>query len=256
MLSRTTRSGGAAGRAREGSDPAGAAAGGSVVLRGSAPQLRAAALVAAAWRNLGGRLGGEARWTGVRLPALVDVEVLRGWAGLPEGTTVRRWLLEDVSQRTTAERGDGTWGPPAVGLEPGSGARVEDLVAAYDRDLLPARTQSSTRCSYWRTWRFCLTWGVAWNALDRLVPMSVDTLKAITYSLVDCDATPGSITQCTACSACPHHWPVAGSFLHGREDCVRWPGDRAGLRNRSIAKSWSTCWSSNLRRWWTCGISW
>lgn len=198
------------------------------MLRGPAQQLRAAALVAAARRNLGGRLGKEARWTGERLPALVNIDVLRGWAGLPEGAALRRWLLEDVSQMTAVERGNGTWGSLTAGLEPGNGARVEDLVAAYDRDLLPARTQHSTRCAYWRMWRFCLTWGVAWNALDRLVPMSDETLKAITYSLVHCDATPGSITQCW--SAIQHRHRMFGlpAPLAGRGEFSAWA---RGLRS-------------------------
>mmetsp|Transcript_3245 Transcript_3245/g.9171 ORF Transcript_3245/g.9171 Transcript_3245/m.9171 type:complete len:350 (+) Transcript_3245:1501-2550(+) len=113
-------------------------------------------------------------------------------------------------------------------LLPAGGARVEDLVAAYNQELLPARTQPSTRRAYWRLWRICLTWGVAWNALDQLIPMSEDTLKAFTYAMVQCGCSPDSISQCWAAIQHRHRFFKLPAPLAGRGEFSAW---RRGLRS-------------------------
>jgi hypothetical protein len=45
--------------------------------------------------------------------------------------------------------------------------------------------------NYWRAWGLVVTWGVALKALDAVLPMSLTTLKALTWDLV-CFAVPTS----------------------------------------------------------------
>jgi hypothetical protein len=65
---------------------------------------------------------------------------------------------------------------------------VATLAAAFDEHLAPACRQPRTRADYWRAWRLLFTWAVARRDI---LPMSLDTLKALTWDLV-CFAIPSS----------------------------------------------------------------
>jgi hypothetical protein len=47
------------------------------------------------------------------------------------------------------------------------------------------------RAYYWRAWRLVITWAVARQAVHDMLPMSLDTLKALTWDLI-CFAVPSS----------------------------------------------------------------
>jgi len=68
---------------------------------------------------------------------------------------------------------------------------VAALAAAFDKHLAPACRQPRTRADYWRAWRLVVTWAVARQAVHDILPMPLDTLKALTWDMV-CFAVPSS----------------------------------------------------------------
>ena len=64
------------------------------------------------------------------------------------------------------------------------GASLQELTAAFDQHLLPARSKPSTRKNNWHYWSGVVTWAVVRKASRHILPMSRDTLKALTWDLV------------------------------------------------------------------------
>ncbi len=73
----------------------------------------------------------------------------------------------------------------------GAGATVASLASEFDRHFAPSIRQPRTMADYLRAWRLVITWGVARKALGAVLPMSLTTLKALTWDLV-CFAVPTS----------------------------------------------------------------
>lgn len=132
---------------------------------------------------LGPRVAGRIRWSSSTVPTIDNVEILASWDRFPR--TRRRWLLHDDSTATPLERSDGMWRPAVAALEVEVPCRsLADLAEAFDQFLAPSRVQPGTRAKYWRVWKLCLTWAVAWDALTALIPMTTATLKALIWDLV------------------------------------------------------------------------
>ena len=69
---------------------------------------------------------------------------------------------------------------------------VAALTAAFDQHLAPSCHQPRTRADYWRAWHLVVTCrAVARRAVHDTLPMSLETLKALTWDLV-CFAVPSS----------------------------------------------------------------
>ena len=68
---------------------------------------------------------------------------------------------------------------------------MASLAAAFDEHLAPAYRQPCTRAVYWRAWRLVITWAVARKAVQDILPMSLNTLKALTWDMI-CFAVPSS----------------------------------------------------------------
>ena len=154
------------------------------------------ALARSAWRSMVAvRLGaGNAclSWSKTPLPVLLNVTELAHASAFAGVDRVR--ILLDDSAPTALERADGNWGPAARRLGAtggGAGATVASLAAEFDRHLAPSIRQPRTRADYWRAWRLVVTWGVARKALGSVLPMSPETLNALTWDLV-CFAVPTS----------------------------------------------------------------
>jgi len=99
-------------------------------------------------------------------------------------------LLFNDSAQTALEQADGNWGPAVRALgrrSAGDAATVAALAAAFDQHLGPAVRQPRTRADYWRAWRLVVTR----KAVRDILPMSLDTLKALTWDMV-CFAVPSS----------------------------------------------------------------
>jgi hypothetical protein len=149
-----------------------------------------------AWRSMVVvRLGaGHARlaWSKTPMPALSNLAELdhaSAFAGVD-----RERILYDDSAPTKLERADGNWGAVAGRLRAqggSAGATVASLASEFDRHLAPSIRQPRTKADYWRAWRLVVTWEVARKALCAVLPMSLTTLKALTWDLV-CFAMPTS----------------------------------------------------------------
>ena len=133
--------------------------------------------------RLGAGWAGRVKWARGPLPVISNLAAIR----MAEvfDTTDRAHVLDDVSAPTALEQADGDWelavfflgGPSRVGS-------VSELTARYNQHVWPARARPSTRSKNWRYWSLVVTWAVARKYCAHLVPMSADTLKAITWDLI------------------------------------------------------------------------
>ncbi len=105
----------------------------------------------------------------------------------------RQGLLEDQSQQTPVERGDGL--VPAVRVKRAAGrlASVAQLAAVFKECVGPAQLEASTRSNYHASWRLVITWGIAHGCVADVLPMVKDTLKALTLELLMTGCATGTI---------------------------------------------------------------
>jgi hypothetical protein len=105
----------------------------------------------------------------------------------------QRGLLEDQSQQTPFERGDGLM--PAVRVKRAAGrlASVEQLSAIFEECVGPAQLEASTRSNYHAFWRLVITWGIAHECVTDVLPMAKGTLKALTLELLMAGCATGTI---------------------------------------------------------------
>ena len=153
------------------------------------------ALARSAWKAmvlvyLGAPRNAQPAWSVTPLPALSNIGALRGSTAFV-GLDAHR-ILHNDSAPTALEAADGNWGAAQAALGgPALGASLASLAAAFDQHLAPARRQPSTRLEHWRAWSLVLTWAVARRCLHRLLPMDLETMKALTWDLVSF-CTPSS----------------------------------------------------------------
>ena len=154
------------------------------------------AVARSAWRSMVtvrlGAGGVRPSWSKTPLPALTNLGELQHAVAFR--VTGRERILLDDSAPTALERADGNWGPAVRqlgGPYVGADVSVQALAAAFDQYLAPACRQPRTRADYWRAWRLVVTWAVARNVVPDILPMSLETLKALTWDLV-CFAVPSS----------------------------------------------------------------
>ena len=106
-------------------------------------------------------------------------------------TEQRRQLLHDESAQTAVERGDGQI--PAVRVKSGGArlASLEQLADTFDECVGPAKLEAGTRHGYQAAWRTVITWGIAHEAVNSLLPMSQSTVKALALEMlmVGCAST-------------------------------------------------------------------
>jgi len=124
------------------------------------------------------------RFTGHGFPTIDNVELLRAEAQFWSlGETKLKHLLQDTSPQTAVEAGDGHF--PAVKAK----RKVSRLSSASEL----AAMQQSTRVNYWGSWKTVLTWGIAHEEVKSLLPMTQETLKAITQEMLMVGCAAGTI---------------------------------------------------------------
>ena len=178
--------------------PIGGDGGGHSVVK--APALLAQEVFAAheAWRvivrvRVGSPFGQIIQWAKGPLPYIKDLTRLAD-AHPFDGVCNKRALLQDISPPTALERSKGNW--EAVIRElggPGLSASLAELTAAYDAHIFPSTTQPSTRLKNWANWSLVVTWAIVRKAVHMLLPMSRDTLKAITWDLITFGASRSQV---------------------------------------------------------------
>ena len=133
-------------------------------------------------------------WSTANFPTLASLASLAGddlFSRLP--IERQRELLEDQSQQTPVERGDGLM--PAVRVKHAAGrlASVAQLSAIFEECVGPAELEASTRTNYHASWRLVVTWGIAHECVAGVLPMTKDTLKALTLELLMAGCASGTI---------------------------------------------------------------
>ena len=133
-------------------------------------------------------------WSTAIFPTLARLDCLAEdqlFAGLSEAR--RRELLHDESEQTAVERGDGHI--PAIRFKQPRGrlGSVEQLAAAYKESVGPSQLEASTRRAYQAAWRLVVTWGIAHECVELLMPMTKQTLEALTQELLMVGCAAGTI---------------------------------------------------------------
>jgi hypothetical protein len=109
------------------------------------------------------------------------------------GEAKMKHLLDDLSLQTAVEAGDGHFPAVVPHRREGRLSTPAQLAAIFDESIMPAALQQSTRNSYFASWKVVLSWGIAHDEVKSLLPMSRDTLKAITQELLMVGCSAGSI---------------------------------------------------------------
>jgi hypothetical protein len=104
-----------------------------------------------------------------------------------------RHLLQDTSPRTAVEAGDGHFPAVKAKSQVSRLSSASELAAIFDECVMPAQLQQSTRVNYWGSWKTVLTWGVAHEEVKSLLPMTQETLKAITQEMLMVGCAAGTI---------------------------------------------------------------
>jgi hypothetical protein len=167
------------------------------------------------------------------MPALTNLAELRhasAFAGVD-----RQRILNDEMSPGEGGRELGCSGPTAGGIWRRHGATVASLALEFDRHLAPSIRQPHTRADYWRAWRLVVTWGVARKAMGAVLPMSLTTLKALTWDLV-CFAVPTSQVELVwKAVQARHRWFHLPPPMCEANQFSLWSKMLGSIRGRSVA---------------------
>ncbi len=134
------------------------------------------------------------RFTGHGFPTIDNVELLRAEAQFWSlGEAKLKHLLQDTSPRTAVEAGDGHIPAVKAKRKVSRLSSAVELAAIFDECVMPAQLQQSSRVNYWGSWKTVLTWGVAHEEVKSLLPMTQETLKAITQEMLMVGCAAGTI---------------------------------------------------------------
>ena len=139
-------------------------------------EIQAAALVA-----LGAEQGARVVWSRSLMPAISNEEVLAR-AIAAKGLSPRLLIL-NISPQTELERSDGHWAAAMAGsLGHQQGDRsLKGMEQAFLANVAPMQQAVQTRVKGWASWKVVLTWAAARDCLDKLLPMSLGTLRALVW---------------------------------------------------------------------------
>jgi hypothetical protein len=99
-------------------------------------------------------------------------------------------LLSEHAAATPLERADGNWQHLLDSICKPYLSSISDLAVEFADHVLPARQAVSTRTKNWRNWCAVLTWAVAHDALDQILPMSATVLMGATMEWLHLGCSP------------------------------------------------------------------
>lgn len=152
------------------------------------------AVKAALAENLSYNTFQAGEWSKAVYPTLVSLRHLEGGSGgglEVLNTQRRKELLSDCSEKTEVEKTDGAW--PAVEKLGGGRLTKTELAELWDTQVAPAQLEPSTREGYDASWRTVVTFGLSHNDVGSVLPMSLETLKALTTELLIAGMSVNSI---------------------------------------------------------------
>ena len=209
--------------------------------QGARAQLREALLVAhEAWRTTARiRLGlasaaPEASFATGPMPAFKNIQFL-STSDLFAGADIRA-IFRDVSMPTALEKADGNWESAVLnfgGLR--MSASVEELAEAFDTHIAPSRARPRTRSGHWRNWSIVVTWSVVRKTTLTLMPMPLNTLKALTMDLVTLAASRSQIEAVWAAVQARHRLFGLAPPLLGRGEYTAWSRSLGTIMGRPLS---------------------
>jgi hypothetical protein len=184
--------------------------------------------------GLGADFGNRALWS-----ASSGMPFLRNLADLAQSPAFFQIdtsiMLQNLSAKTALELAHGDWAAVASSVSDRVATSISDLTDAFNTHLWPSRSQASTRAKHWNNWAVVVTWAIAWRAAAYILPMSTDTLKALTWELL-CMGTPRSVIT-AIWAAVQHRHKVSGLLppITGFGEFSAWTRCLAGLVGRPTA---------------------
>ena len=134
------------------------------------------------------------RWTAAGFPAIDNVEVLRGDPMFQRLGERLGHFLDSEAEQTPVEAGDGIFRAVLAKRRRGTPlSSVAELTAIFDECVSPAQLEQSTRKAYWSGWRGVLTWGIAHDVVPTLLPMAMETVKALTLEMLMVGCSAGTV---------------------------------------------------------------
>jgi len=176
----------------------------------------------------------RASFAGGPMPALKNIQFLAS-SPLFAGTDIRA-IFRDVSMPTALERADGNWESVVLSFGgPRMGATVDELAEAFDLHIAPSRVVPKTRSGHWRNWSLVVTWAVVRKATQLIMPMPINTLKAITIDLITLAASRSQIESVWQAIQARHRLFGLVPPLHGRGEYTAWARSIGTIMGRPLS---------------------
>ena len=206
----------------------------------SAEQIRV--LREAVVRNLGPEIGAKIIWGRGRVPVIENAEILYGAHQFSDEKS--RFLLLNQSAHTALEGKSQPWYRAvddfiSTQTETPSKAGFQNMARAFDANVAPLARQASTRTQQWRYWRGVLTIAIAFDVVDQLIPMSAETLSALSWQFILLRCSASHMEQVWGAIAYRHglarvstplsrpgehgRWKKALSVMQGRPSPLKFP---------------------------------
>jgi hypothetical protein len=179
--------------------------------------LRTAVFQAAVILALGGGFGNRIAWArSDAMPVVANLGQMRG--AEPLMVPAASSILHDASAPTVLEVADGNW----RGVALPAGGSLTEKTALFNALVWPARQRPSTRAKNWYYWAACVTWALANRCVDKILPMSTNTLKAYTYDLIGFGSSVSVITACWNAVQDRHSDAQMQPPIFGQGEYSRW----------------------------------
>jgi hypothetical protein len=186
-------------------------------------------------RNLGTEIGTRIVWGTGKVPTIQNVEILREahqFASPMSASLLRDYsaptMLEGKSRAPGAVLDDLLAGPtPAP-----SRMAFQNMAKSFDECVAPLARQASTRGQQWRNWRGVITIAVAFDVVDQLVPMSNETLSALSWQLILLRCSASHMEQIWGSIAHRHGLAHAVSPLSRPGDYGKWKKSLSVMQGR------------------------
>ena len=175
--------------------------------------------------NLGASVAAKLRWSSGKVPTIQNVEVLRGARQFASRAGAA--LLLDSSEPTALEGVGRPWDQVlddivACPAEQPSAQTFAGMAKAFRATVAPMARQVSTRGQQWRHWRSVLTIAIAHDVVNRLLPMTMETLEALSWQLLTLRCTPSHMEQIWGAIAQRHAAAKMVSPLAGPREYSNW----------------------------------
>ena len=168
---------------------------------------QARVLRAAVCRNVGPPWANRIVWSRCKIPTISNIDILRDCPIFASG--LGPLLLHDSSRRTAFEQPGASWDSAIARLDrelprPDILPSLLSMASTFVTHVLPMAREPSTRDGHWRNWRSVVTWAIAHGATQRLLPIRLDVLQALSWQLLSLRCGPAHLQSVWAAIAQRH----------------------------------------------------